>query len=127
MALTRITVTLPAELVRAADTAAEAQDRSRSWIVADALRRGLATPGAPVREIPAVAHTATPHAEAFAAAQLQHLADDLALTPVERLTRLGEMAALTQHARRRSSRDQVLAFDAYDEFYAWKTRRRIAG
>lgn len=127
MALTRITITLPADLVRAADKAAKAQDRSRSWVVADALRRGLAKPAAQVREVAVAPYHAVPDAAAFEAVRLQHLATDLKLTPGERLRRVEAMGELAPPATRRAARHQVVAFDSYDEFYAWKTSRRITG
>jgi hypothetical protein len=126
MALTRITITLPAELVRAADKAAKAQDRSRSWVVADALKRGLARPATQVREVAVAPYTAAPDAAAFEAVRLQHLATDLKLTPSERLHRIEGMGALVPTTHR-GTRHQVSSFDTYDEFYAWKTSRRIAG
>jgi hypothetical protein len=126
MALTRITITVPAELVRAADKAAKAQDRSRSWVVADALKRGLAGPATQVREVAVAPYHAVPDAAAFEAVRLHHLAADLKLTPGERLHRIEDMGALAPAAQR-GARHQVLAFDSYDEFYAWKTSRRIAG
>ena len=91
MALTRITITLPAGLVRAADQAARAQDRSRSWVVADALKRGLATPATQVREVAVAPYRAAADAAAFEAIRLQHLATDLELTPSERLHRVEAM------------------------------------
>jgi hypothetical protein len=41
MALARISITIPRELLAEADGAARQLDRSRSWIVADAVRRYL--------------------------------------------------------------------------------------
>lgn len=122
MALTRITITLPADLVRAADKAAKAQDRSRSWVVADALKQRLVARAFRVSEV-----TVAPYAAEFEAARVQHLAADLKLSPTERLQRLEGMGELTPGTRRRGPRQQVIAFDSYDEFYAWKTTRRIAG
>ena len=39
MPLSRITVTVPENVVQAADELARALDRSRSWVVAEAIRR----------------------------------------------------------------------------------------
>ena len=127
MALTRITITIPADLVRAADKAARGQDRSRSWVVADALRRELGATTRRVREETAAPYTATPHAEAFAAARTRHLAADLKLTPSERARRADSMGDLAESRELRPTRDQVISFASYDEFYAWKTSRRIVG
>ena len=62
MALSRISITLPRDVLAAADRRARALDRSRSWLIVEALRAYLATPAhsprAGVRE-PDDAWTAT--------------------------------------------------------------------
>src|SRR5881398_1521293 len=44
MALSRISITLPRDVLVAADRRARALDRSRSWLIVEALRAYLATP-----------------------------------------------------------------------------------
>ena len=116
--LTRITITLPAELVAAADTRATQLDRSRSWVVAEALRSRLAA--AAVRE-PSVAYAA----REVAAARRQHLGSDLRLSPAERLRRAEELGRLGRSAQRRGRRSQVIGFDSYEDYYEWKKARLV--
>ena len=116
--LTRITITLPADLLVSADQRARRLDRSRSWVVAEALRGYLATPA--VRE-PVVAYAA----RAVAQAKEQHLASDLRLSPGERLRRSEELGRLGRTAQRRGRRSQVIGFDSYEEYYEWQKARRV--
>ncbi len=39
----RVTITIPEELLAAADRRARELDRSRSWVIADTLQRGLSS------------------------------------------------------------------------------------
>lgn len=127
----RISVTLPPALVEAADARARALDRSRSWVVAEALRQYLAA--APGEEAQAggrvlrVAETITSAYEASAVeeARLRHLRAEAALPPNERLRRAEELGHLARRAQRRGARRQVIAFDSYEDYYEWKKARRI--
>jgi predicted transcriptional regulator len=117
--LARVTVTLPADLLASADSRAQRLDRSRSWVVAEALRGYLR---APVVRDPAVAYAAA----AVADAGRQHLAADLRLAPAERLRRAEELRRLARSAQRpRVPRRQVIGFDTYEDFYEWKKARRV--
>jgi len=136
MAVTRISITIPEELVERADREARRLERSRSWLIADAVRRYLAEPEAPrpagVREPGAPAYSPKPTPAAVdAAAELeaarQHrLAADLQLTPTERLRRAEELGRLGLSAQRRAPRLQVIGFSSYDDYYAWR-RSRLVG
>jgi predicted transcriptional regulator len=117
--LARVTITLPRTLLDSADARARQLDRSRSWVVAEALRAFLAT--AAVRE-PAVPYAAAEVAEA----KRQHLAADLRLPLAERLRRAEELGRLARSAQRhKGRRHQVIAFDTYEDFYEWKKARRV--
>ena len=74
----RIAITLPPEDLAAADRLAKAQDRSRSWIIAEAIRKYAA---APDRE--------SVRSEGLGSYRLDQLIRDLALTP-ERRVRVAE-------------------------------------
>jgi hypothetical protein len=126
MAMTRITITLPADLVRAADKAAKAQDRSRSWVVADVLRRSLthsavrasAAPPAPaVREV-----SRFPYASgALDPLRLDQLRADLALTPEQRVLE-AEETLRTGEAHRPGPRSRYVRFFQRFEDYASRNR-----
>jgi predicted transcriptional regulator len=118
--IARVTITLPAELLAAADARARQLDRSRSWVVAEAVRRHLATPV--VRE-PGVAYAAREVADA----RRLHLASDLRLSPSERLRRAEELGRLARTAQRRGRRQQVIAFDTYEDYCEWNKARRVGG
>ncbi len=133
MPLTRISITVPKDLVTAADRRARELDRSRSWVVAEALRawlRGRERPPS-VREPEPVAYAARPPetpvnvAAEVAAARRRHLAAELALPPAERLRRAEELARLARAARPRGRRAQVIGFDSYEDFYEWKKARLV--
>jgi predicted transcriptional regulator len=114
----RISITLPREVLAAADSQAKALDRPRSWVIAEAIRsyRG-ASPN------PA---SAPPGAADVAAARRQHLLADLRRTPEERLRRAAALLRLAPEpgARRRA---QIIGFNSLEDFAAWKRARRVEG
>ena len=126
MAYARISITLPRDLVKAADQRARGLDRSRSWLVAEALREylraSLPAQSRPrrVSETPAIAYAAREVAEARA----QHLAADLKLSPTDRLRQAEQLAQLGRLVHPRGRRHQIIAFDTYEDFYQWKKGRR---
>jgi hypothetical protein len=125
MSLIRITVTVPAALVRQADKVARRDDRSRSWVVAEALRRHMAANEATP---PAADSTPRPSPAFVAAAdraRADHVRAEQRLSPAERLARAEDLGALARAQQGRGSRDQVIAFDTYDDFYRWKAARLI--
>jgi hypothetical protein len=124
MAFTRISITLPRDVLAAADRRARALDRSRSWLIAEAIRAFLAAPASPsgtVRESAAPVYAVQEVAEA----RRRHLAADLKRSPAERLRRAEQLARLARQVKpRRGRRQQVIGFDSYEDFYAWKKARR---
>lgn len=132
MPLERISITIPKDVLEAADHRAAELDRSRSWVVVDALRRYLGSVGAGrsegqpasvVREVAPILYVAGEVAEA----RLRHLRAELALTPSERLRRAEELGSLARQAQRRGRRQQAIGFESYEDFYEWKKRRLIGG
>lgn len=124
MALTRISITLPKDLLVAADRRARALDRPRSWVLVEALRAYLRrAPGAgsAVRE---------PEPPAYAAGlgehRLQQLEADLSLTPEQRVLAAEETARVAEHMRRvRPNRNRVIQFDRYEDYLDWKRREAL--
>jgi predicted transcriptional regulator len=125
MALTRISITIPRDLLRAADARAKAEDRPRSWVVVEALRAFLerSAPASRVSESAAPAYGAGE----VAAAREARLASDLRLSPAERLARAAEIVALSRLVHPRHPRRQVIGFDSYEDFYEWKRKERLGG
>jgi metal-responsive CopG/Arc/MetJ family transcriptional regulator len=110
----RISITLPQEDLDAADRLAAAQDRSRSWIVAEAIRRYAAE----------VAQEHPPSPDMGASRRIQ-IARDLARTASERIREAEESVVAVdpvppQAAGRSASPsiEQPRQFATYDEFVA---------
>lgn len=123
MPLERISITLPRDVLQGADRRARQLDRSRSWVIVEAVRAYLALPtDAPrrVREADGPVYAV----EEVAEARRRHLATDLARTPAERLRRAEELARLARRRRGRAPRHQVIGFDSYEDFYEWKKANR---
>ncbi|MEE8191726.1 MAG: ribbon-helix-helix domain-containing protein [Gemmatimonadales bacterium] len=117
----RITITLPPDLIVAADRRAQELDRSRSWVVAEALRAQLvqhegATPSSPA---------ATQAAAELAQARRSRLRAEVALPPEERLRRAEELGRLARQAQPRGPRKVIIIFDSYEDFYEWRKSRLI--
>jgi ribbon-helix-helix CopG family protein len=121
MALKRISITLPKDVLEAADQRARALDRSRSWLIVEAIRAYLgALAAARVRGTEAPAYAV----EEVADARRRHLLTDLKRSPAERLRRAEDLARLARQARSRRGRgrrNQVIGFDSYEDFYEWKS------
>ncbi len=123
MALARISITLPQDVVAAADRRATEQDRSRSWVVVEALRAYLGRPAGGAWK---VAESSPPPYEVrqVAEARRRHLESDLSLPPAERLRRVEELGRLARRAKGTSRRHQIIGFDSYEDFHEWKKGRR---
>ncbi len=119
----RITITIPESLLQATDERAEALDRSRSWVVVDALRRCLAEARIEPEQGERTYDTEPP--VTFVAAglgpyRLAQLEADLAL-PLERRVREAELAARVTELRTTPLRSQrVLTFDRYEDYLEWE-------
>lgn len=114
-------MTIPPETLRRADQLARRWDRSRSWVIAEGIRRlppdvgggvgmvaepaGVA--GAPLSTVPAL--------DPF---RRQQLEADLALTPEERVLAAERTA---REAPNRSFPSLVVSFSRPEDYHAWKT------
>ncbi len=124
MPYARIAITLPKDLVAAADRRARELDRSRSRVIAAALRAYLESPPPPPAQVREPVRPAY-GSDAIGSARRAQLERDLARSPAERL-RNAEAAARTARAHRahRGRRHQIIGFDSYDDFYEWKQSHR---
>ena len=124
MAYARIAITLPKELLASLDRRAKDLDRSRSGVIVDAIRAYLAIPvpvPSAVREPFAPAYGADP----FGQARRDQLEHDLAKSPAERLQWIEEAAQLARQVRPpRGRRNQIIAFDSFEDFWEWKRASR---
>jgi hypothetical protein len=134
----RITITIPRDLVEAADERAEDLDRSRSWVLVEALRRYLRGPAAaltlrepaappygPAAHPTAASATPVDAAAEVAASRRHRLRAELALSPLERLRRAEEIARLGQPSNSPRASALVVGFDSYEDYYEWKKSRLI--
>lgn len=119
MPFARIAITLPKDVLAAADRRAKELDRSRSRVIVDALRAYLTGPLV-VREAIRPAYGS----DAFGAARRQQLERDLARPPAERLRLAEEAARLAKRLRPGRGRQQIIGFDSYEDFYEWKRASR---
>ena len=106
----RIAITLPAEELAAADRLAAAQDRSRSWIVAEAVRRYVREQDTPTDGVD------------LGASRREQLRRDLALSPLERVRAAEEGVRIVGLLSNRPVHEPLF-FPSFDAFLTW-TRQR---
>ncbi|MFN2317508.1 MAG: ribbon-helix-helix domain-containing protein [Gemmatimonadales bacterium] len=109
----RISLTMPPEVLAEADRMAGELDRSRSWVISEAIRR-LAEPTpipAPIRSLPGDA-------------RLAQLKADLTMTPEERV-RSGEETAGGHPVPRPDRHDRLLAFTRFEDYQTWDLGERV--
>ncbi len=107
----RIAITLPQADLEDADRLAAEADRSRSWIVAEALRCYVIS-----RELQAAAG-------GLGASRREQLRRDLALTPLDRV-RAGEEGVHVVDSRQRVQvPEEPLRFASFDDFLTWRRHR----
>jgi hypothetical protein len=121
MSSARVTITVPADLVQAADRRARVLGRSRSWVFSEALRThlGAGAVGTTVHEPAAV------YAVGLGPSRRAQLQADLALTPEERVEAAERTALVSTLRRRTGARQQVLTFDRLEDFMAWERREAL--
>ena len=130
MALKRIPITIPESVVSQADERARALDRSRSWLVVEALRRYLAQPVPEelaerlVKEESVNPYDVSPKPGLgpYRRAQLEA---DLRLTPEQRVKEAERTARVAELPRPPGPSNRVLTFDSYEDYLAWDQRDRL--
>lgn len=127
----RIAITLPETDLASADRLAREQDRSRSWIIAEAIRRYVAAEAA-TEATPRVLvqpYVAPPAGElatqrGLGDSRRAQLISDLALTPEQRVRAAEETLRLSE-LKSPARRHQLIAFERYEDFLDYKRRRDI--
>ena len=121
----RISATIPEDLVTAADERASQLDRSRSWVLSEALRQYLARAVPKETTVPdrdlAIAIASSP---GLGASRLQQLHADLRLTPEERV-REGERTLRVSDRDGRPPRQPVITFDSFEDYIEWDRRESL--
>jgi hypothetical protein len=128
MALSRISITIPQPLVAAADRLAASLDRSRSWIVAEAVRRyaeraqeeEARTPEPPQREV----SQEPQYRPGLDERRLAQLRADLGLTPEERV-REAERTARLSGLSGEWGWQRLLVFGDYEKYLEWERREDL--
>jgi hypothetical protein len=107
----RIAITLPQVDLEAADRLAAISDRSRSWIVAEALRCYVAS------------RTPLTAGAALGASRHEQLRRDLALTPLERIRAAEEGVHMVGLPAGEDRGTEPLRFSTFDDFLTWRRLR----
>ena len=127
MAYARVSLTLPKALLAAADRRAKELDRSRSWLIADALTAYLAIPATAGRAVSARESRPPVYAGSpgLGEQRLDQLRSDLRLTPEQRVL---EAERTTQATATPPARwTGVLTFDRFEDYLRWKRREAAGG
>jgi hypothetical protein len=136
----RITITIPEDLVRAADERSSTLERSRSWIVVDALRRYLVRPttggngqgdaepggdGLAVNEGRG-AGLGDVRAAGLGPYRLAQLEADLRLSAEQRVKESEQAARVTELRTMPLRSERILTFDRYEDFLEWERWEELA-
>jgi hypothetical protein len=125
--LARISCTIPEDVLAAADRVAAREQRSRSWVISEAVRQFAVEviPGPKAVREPAgpVYQTAPPGLGSFRLAQL---VADLQLTPEQRVIAAEETAAVSR-VLRPSRGPRLVQFDRFEDYLDWKRREAAGG
>lgn len=113
----RVAITLPPETLRAADELAARHDRSRSWIIAEAIRQFAAANRAGAAAAPPDA------ARRLGPSRMEQLRRDAALSPERRVLESEESNALLAVGGARAEPVSPRVFPSYDAFVAWRRER----
>jgi predicted DNA-binding protein len=110
--LARIAITLPPETLRAADELAARQNRSRSWIVAEAIRQYAAAQRVAASTEDAVTR--------LGRSRMEQLRRDLSLSAEARVLESEEIAVV---GRPLAEPESPRTFATYDDYLAWRRER----
>ncbi len=129
MSLHRITITIPESLVREVDRLARQLDRSRSWVVSDAVRRHVAAAAQAASGERSVRESESrPYGvvSGLGPSRQTQLEADLTLTPEERVKAAEQTARVPDLVGPAPSRrDRILFFDSYEDYLDWKRREDL--
>lgn len=131
MTTSRITITIPGDLVAEADRKATELDRSRSWVLTEALRRYLAAPengGSPRGSvgIATVRESVSPYlVHGLGPQRMAQLRADLSLDPEERVRAAEDAARSGEPRGGEPTLDQVITFRSMEDFHRWERREAL--
>jgi hypothetical protein len=128
MTLTRISITIPEKLVRAADKRAKELDRSRSWVLVEALRRYLSDPSRVSRGRGVREEATRQYGEGISGLGDQRttqLEADLRLTPEQRVREAERTLRVSELLKPSTRHDRVITFDTYEDYLRWTDREDV--
>ena len=111
--IARISITIPADVLTLADQLASQLDRSRSWVMAEALRRWKSVADTPVGPAP----DWVPPPESSRHEQLH---SDMRMTVDARIRAAEEANLLDRELRPPCRGVRLTLFDRYDDYINWK-------
>jgi hypothetical protein len=119
----RISITIPADVLKLADQLASQLDRSRSWVMGEGIRR-WGSEAAAVAPAPGVREPVKTPYEArrpgLGDQRLAQLRSDLALTPEQRVHAAEESTQLDQLLRPPCRGLRLTFFDRFEDYLDWK-------
>ena len=126
----RIAITLPEKDLAAADRLAKQLDRSRSWVIAEAVRRFAEhrESAAPVRKAalrvaePASAYAVASDDARLDSSRMAQLVSDMKLTPEQRVREAEETLRLDEVIARRDRRprtERIQTFRRIEDYWDW--------
>lgn len=116
--LARTSITIPADLLEAADRLAGQLDRSRSWVMGEAIRRWNAEADSGV--VPAPARVPLPESSRH-----EQLHSDMRMTLDARVQAAEEANLLDRELRPPCRGVRLTLFDRYEDYIAWKRHEGI--
>ena len=132
MARARISITIPKSLLEAADRKAKELDRSRSWVISDALRNTLvaasaqSVAGKPVDQVHEPVRVYSPRSiEGLGPYRLNQLQADLDLTPTERVREAEKTGRVGSLREGKSYGNRIITFDRFEDYLDWCEKERI--
>src|SRR3989442_14342434 len=125
MAPTRISAPVPCGWLAAADRRGRARDRSRSWLIVDAIRASVAGAQSKVPEPAATPYGVT--SPGLGPLRLAQLESDLRLTPERRIRAADDTTRLGERLRGTRGRPhRILSFDRYEDYVDWKRKEHAS-
>jgi predicted transcriptional regulator len=122
----RITITIPEKLLAAADARAARLQRSRSWVIAEAVKEHTSTRRQPSSVIPegGTVSRNDGRTSGLGESRLAQLKADLALTP-ERRVKEAERSLMRSERAVPPLRNRIISFDSFEDFFEWDRTDRL--
>jgi hypothetical protein len=109
----RISATIPDDVLAAADAHAARVDRSRSWVISEALRGYLKTLQEPAERTAGLDPS-----------RLAQLRADLGLSPEQRVKE-AERTLREYEATHENAGNPLIVFDSFEEYFVWDRRESL--